>query len=79
MKVATGTKTAAGRTIDVELEAADGARIWAEDWDSLSVDKQFKRLSAYADLQVLQYLLRNGEIHQDYFKERVAALAKDIK
>lgn len=79
MKVATGTKTASGRTIDVELEAADGARIWSKTWEGLTVDQQFKKLAAYADLQVLQYLFRNGEVAKDYFNQRVAELAKDLE
>lgn len=78
MKVATGTKTASGRTIDVEIEGADGARIW-DDWEGLKAAQQFRRLGAYADLQVLQYLLRNQEIDQSHFNERVKELAKDLQ
>lgn len=79
MKVVTGTKTANGRVIEVELEDADGYSLFPEVWEFLAVDKKFKKLSAYADMLVLQCLLRDQEIHPDYFKKRITELAKELK
>jgi hypothetical protein len=78
MKVNVGTRTQSGRVVEVELEDVDGEKTFS-DWADISVDKRFKKLSAWADLLVLQYLLRDQEIHQDYFNERLKVLAKELK
>ena len=78
MRVVTGTKFNGGRHVEVELEDSDGERIFT-DWGDLTIDRRFKKLSAYADLTVLQYLLRENEITREYFDERFAETAKALK
>lgn len=81
MKVTTGTKFGPGldRSVDIELEGADGAKVFGEDWEGLTTAAQFKRLSAYADILVLQYLLRDEEVHPDFFNKRLKELSKDLQ
>ena len=79
MRVVTGTKFNGGRHVEVELEGVDGSKIFGEKWSAFSTDVQFKRLAAYADILVLQYLLRDGAITQENFNERFQELAKDLK
>ena len=78
MKVITGTKFNGGRDISVELEDSDGMKTF-NDWEDLTVDKRFKKLSAYADLMVLQYLLQNEAISREVFDERFGEVAKGLK
>ena len=78
MKVITGTKFNGGRDISVELEDSDAERIFV-DWENLTIDKRFKKLSAYADLMVLQYLLQNEAITREVFDERFGEVAKGLK
>jgi hypothetical protein len=79
MRVVTGTKFNGGRHIEVELEGVDGTKIFGEKWGGFSTDIQFKRLAAYADILVLQYLLRDGSVTQQHFDERVNALGKELR
>ena len=79
MRVVTGTKFNGGRHVEVELEGVDGSKIFGEKWSVLPTDSQFKRLAAYADVLVLQYLLRDGAITLEDFNERCRELSKDLK
>lgn len=79
MKVVTGTKTLGGREVQVELEDSDGERIFKDSWPELSVDQRFKKLAAYADVLVLQYLHRDDHITTEEFNVRLQVLAKELK
>jgi hypothetical protein len=62
-----------GRTIAVEVNDQDGRESFP-DWDSMSINDRFRRLSAKADSLLVFYLARENIITPEYARQRMAAL-----
>lgn len=78
MKVVTGTKTATGQTLEVELEDSDGFQQFPE-WEFYDIPKRFKKLSTFAEVLLVDYLFRGGHISESDRNQKLTALAKDMK
>jgi len=73
MNIKTGASLGNGRTISVEVSDADGQDSFP-DWDTLSTNDKFRKLSAKADSLVVYYLAREHAITKEHAKDRMLVL-----
>lgn len=78
MKVRVGARFPDGRPIEVEMEESDMRADYPE-WDTYQSARRYRLTAAKADLYVLDYLHRNGQISDDYFQDRIAAINASLK
>jgi len=78
VKVVTGTKTVTGQTLEVELEDSDGFQQFPE-WEYYDIPTRFKKLSAYAEVLLVNYLFRGGYISESDRNQKLTHWAKELK
>jgi hypothetical protein len=61
-----------GQTVEVELDDGDMADV--EGWDAMALSEKWKTMTVRADTLVIEYMLRNGHISQEYAQQRIREL-----
>jgi hypothetical protein len=77
MKVNTGA-VVGGRSLDVEMTENDGVAHFGYKWEEWNIPTKFKRLTALADLMLVQYLLAEELIPQSMANSRFANIKKSL-
>ena len=68
MKVRAGAKPN-GKVIEVELDDGDFEN--EEGWEAMSLAQRWKYMTNRADMMLVEYMLRHGDISRDYAEQRI--------
>ena len=73
MKIRTGTKVA-GSSQFIECELEDADMLDVPNWDELTPAQKWKMMTKRGDSFVVEYMLRNDHISQEFAAARMAAI-----